>query len=223
MDEDDVWTPPTDAEMKVILARRERSDKISKLMGEYLLKGYKMLGISCEICGTILLKDKHDSNYCVACSELDTDLAKDDPALSSRAANSQVQEGEFNQVTSAIINQDPPRSTHPATQEDTPMFNGASAFPPASSSQFSVRDESCSPRTGMSMEHSNPGLSLRKLTSEERETLLDSESALQFKLSWATQQLKQADSIEGSIPLCELIKACADALRSVRSLSREVN
>lgn len=51
MDEDDVWTPPTDAEMKVILARRERSDKISKLMGEYLLKGYKMLGISCEICG----------------------------------------------------------------------------------------------------------------------------------------------------------------------------
>lgn len=30
---------------------------------------------------TILLKDKHDSNYCVACSELDTDLAKDDPGI----------------------------------------------------------------------------------------------------------------------------------------------
>jgi len=36
--------------MKVIQARRERSDKISQLMGEYLLKGYKMLGIVCDIC-----------------------------------------------------------------------------------------------------------------------------------------------------------------------------
>lgn len=53
-DEDDGWTPPTEAEMKVIVARRERADKISKLMGEYLLKGYTMLGISCEVCGVSL-------------------------------------------------------------------------------------------------------------------------------------------------------------------------
>lgn len=37
--------------MKVIQARRERQDKISKLMGEYLLKGYKMLGECCDLCG----------------------------------------------------------------------------------------------------------------------------------------------------------------------------
>lgn len=37
--------------MKVIQARRERQDKISKLMGDYLLKGYKMLGEACEVCG----------------------------------------------------------------------------------------------------------------------------------------------------------------------------
>lgn len=37
--------------MKVIQARRERQDKISKLMGDYLLKGYKMLGECCDVCG----------------------------------------------------------------------------------------------------------------------------------------------------------------------------
>ena len=44
------WEPPTEAEMKVIQARRERQDKISKLMGDYLLKGYKMLGEGCDVC-----------------------------------------------------------------------------------------------------------------------------------------------------------------------------
>jgi predicted HNH restriction endonuclease len=44
--------------MKVIQARRERSDKISQLMGEYLLKGYKMLGIVCDICEVNIAFDK---------------------------------------------------------------------------------------------------------------------------------------------------------------------
>ncbi|GCC44290.1 hypothetical protein chiPu_0028124, partial [Chiloscyllium punctatum] len=46
-----MWTPPSEAEMKVIEARRERQDKITKLMGDYLLKGYKMLADSCQECG----------------------------------------------------------------------------------------------------------------------------------------------------------------------------
>lgn len=50
-DENFEWEPPSEAEMKVIQARRERQDKISKLMGDYLLKGYKMLGECCELCG----------------------------------------------------------------------------------------------------------------------------------------------------------------------------
>ena len=47
---DDEWCPPTEAESKVFQARRERQDKISKLLGEYLLKGYKMLGTTCPLC-----------------------------------------------------------------------------------------------------------------------------------------------------------------------------
>ena len=38
MSEDEEWTPPMEAEMKVLQAKRERSDKISKIMGDYLLK-----------------------------------------------------------------------------------------------------------------------------------------------------------------------------------------
>ena len=50
-DYDGGWTPPTEAEMKVLNTRRERQNKISALMGQYLLKGYKMLGTCCPICG----------------------------------------------------------------------------------------------------------------------------------------------------------------------------
>ena len=56
-DSDEEWTPPSEAEMKVIQAKRERSDKISKVMGDYMLKGYKMLATSCPICWTVELQE----------------------------------------------------------------------------------------------------------------------------------------------------------------------
>ncbi|XP_060032060.1 protein ZNRD2 isoform X3 [Erinaceus europaeus] len=45
------WEPPTEAETKVLQARRERQDRISRLMGDYLLRGYRMLSETCEDCG----------------------------------------------------------------------------------------------------------------------------------------------------------------------------
>ena len=60
------WKPPTEAEMKVLQARRERSDKISKLMGDYLLKGYKMLGVSCGTCGVSLKIITSSFKLCVS-------------------------------------------------------------------------------------------------------------------------------------------------------------
>lgn len=48
------WQPPTEAETKVLQARRERQDRISRLMGDYLLRGYRMLGETCEDCGVSL-------------------------------------------------------------------------------------------------------------------------------------------------------------------------
>ncbi|XP_076099654.1 uncharacterized protein LOC143069087 isoform X1 [Mytilus galloprovincialis] len=77
--EDYEWQPPTDAERKVIQARRERSDKISSIMGEYLLKGYKMLGSTCQFCETILLETPIGEKYCIACKELDEDTQENIP------------------------------------------------------------------------------------------------------------------------------------------------
>ncbi|XP_041916884.1 protein ZNRD2 [Alosa sapidissima] len=91
-DDDYDWEPPTEAEMKVLEAQRERQDKISKLMGGYLLKGYKMLSDCCQQCATILLEDRQKNLYCVACQELDSDVDKDNPALNAQAALSQVRE-----------------------------------------------------------------------------------------------------------------------------------
>ncbi|CAH2324836.1 Hypothetical predicted protein [Pelobates cultripes] len=61
-------------------------------MGDYLLKGYKMLGDSCDTCGTILLQDRQKKLLCVSCQELDSDTEKDNPVLNPQAALSQVRE-----------------------------------------------------------------------------------------------------------------------------------
>ena len=47
------WKPPTEAEMKILEARRQRQDQISRLMGEYLLKGCTMLSTTCS-CGVCM-------------------------------------------------------------------------------------------------------------------------------------------------------------------------
>ena len=137
MSEDEEWTPPTEAELKVqaffqkisfvnsivnhvvlfgimkkcnqvwkvwllvldsqtlftifkvLAARRERSDKISKLMGDYMLKvwlktlhqhflynlilsnqGYRMLATLCPLCECVELQDRQGVKYCVACQEV---------------------------------------------------------------------------------------------------------------------------------------------------------
>merc|ERR1711963_204763 len=98
------WVPPTEAEQKVINARRERSDKISKLMGDYMLKGYKMLATTCGICGTIELEDKRGKKYCVACEEIDCEEnSKDNPAVNPIAARNQIAEGQLEDIESQII------------------------------------------------------------------------------------------------------------------------
>ncbi|CAH8561364.1 unnamed protein product [Schistosoma turkestanicum] len=51
--------------------KRQRSDKISNLMGHYLLKGWRMLNESCPKCETILFQQPNGQYYCVACLEVD--------------------------------------------------------------------------------------------------------------------------------------------------------
>jgi len=49
-------------------SRERRSDVVAKSMGELLLKGYKMLSTSCEICNNVLLQDRQGMITCVNCN-----------------------------------------------------------------------------------------------------------------------------------------------------------
>ncbi|XP_058482609.1 protein ZNRD2 [Solea solea] len=223
-DEDFEWEPPTDAELKVIHAQRERQDKISKLMGNYLLKGYKMLGDCCDACGTILLQDKQQKNYCVSCQELDSDIDKDNPALNAQAALSQVREGQLaaqspapSQVpevnggpgssqASALVPQ--PRPEH---CEGAAAGGRASLLPPAMPSPPP-------PPAAAVLAPARPPVSPQSPAA--RPVLQEAEEAILTKLRWATTQLQSSASLEASIQLCSLISSCANSLRSLKELSQ---
>lgn len=210
--------------MKVIQARRERQDKISKLMGEYLLKGYKMLGECCDLCGTILLQNKQQKNYCVSCQELDSDVDKDNPALNAQAALSQVRERQL--------------AAQPPAQAAPSELNGG---PSTSGSQASVsvpRPEHCegaaaggratlpppaapSPLTPSSTPVLAPARPPVSPPSTAIQNMLqEAEEAVLTKLRWATNQLQSSASVETSIQLCSLITSCASSLRSLKDISQ---
>ncbi|CAH8869233.1 unnamed protein product [Trichobilharzia szidati] len=62
-----------DIDDEITKNKRQRSDKISNLMGHYLLKGWRMLNESCPKCETILFQQPSGQHYCVACIEVDID------------------------------------------------------------------------------------------------------------------------------------------------------
>ncbi|XP_069750073.1 protein ZNRD2 isoform X2 [Narcine bancroftii] len=189
-EEDFAWTPPTEAEMKVIEARRERQDKISKLMGDYLLKGYRMLAESCVECGTVLLQDKKQKNYCVACQELNSDVDKDNPALNPQAALSQVRERQ------RLYNGQPEHPFSSCSQDLSAETRLPAATGPRQLLALPLAEEDA--------ESGAPG---------------EAERAVMRKLAWASAELERAASIEYSSQLLALIRSCADSLHSLRRLA----
>ncbi|KAM8834926.1 protein ZNRD2 [Synchiropus picturatus] len=227
-DEDFEWEPPTEAEMKVIQARRERQDKISKLMGDYLLKGYKMLGDCCDVCGTILLQDRLQKNYCVSCQELDSDIDKDNPALNAQAALSQVRERQLASMS--------PTPSQTAELNGGPTSSSTTSLPSGSVPQ--PRPEHCegaaaggravlppavvpcpaTPSVTATLPPTRPPIS--PPNTALRPVLQDAEDAVLTKMRWATTQLQSSACLESSIQLCSLISSCANSLRSLRELSQ---
>ncbi|XP_054997694.1 protein ZNRD2 isoform X1 [Sorex araneus] len=190
--DDSSWHTPTEAETKVLQARRERQDRISRLMGDYLLRGYRMLGETCEDCGTILLQDKQKKIYCVACQELDSDVDKDNPALNAQAALSQARE---HQLASTV--------------ELPPEGTGSTPQPPV------PRPEHCEgAAAGLKAVQGPLLLGLPPST----DAVACTQEALLQKLNWASAELIPSTSLETSIQLCSLIRACAEALYCLRQL-----
>ncbi|XP_064402858.1 protein ZNRD2-like [Halichondria panicea] len=73
MSGDGVWHPPTltEAEKTALQVKQKQREQLSSAMGQYLLKGYRMLGSNCAICGNILLRaPRSECDFCISCEEL---------------------------------------------------------------------------------------------------------------------------------------------------------
>lgn len=187
--EDDDWMPPSAADMKIIEARQERSNQISKLMGEYMLKGYRMLDKLCH-CGTILLQGRDGVDYCVACNELETECAKDDPVLSSEAARVAVLEGS------------------PAIQNPHRQINRLNFYETASS-QTTYENSSKQQAQGDAApvpEDVEDGIQFPSSPVSD---------ILRNQIELAGKELQNGGSIETKIRLCNLIKAASEALTAL--------
>ncbi|XP_067400003.1 protein ZNRD2 isoform X2 [Emydura macquarii macquarii] len=172
-------------------------------MGDYMLKGYRMLGECCEECGTILLQDKQKKLYCVACQELNSDIDKDNPALNAQAALSQVRE---HQLAST-------------TEETTPL-----GYLPAAHQQPPVpRPEHCE-GAASGLRAAATAATMPQVLPAPTPTLpanpvAAAEDAILQKLGWASQELKRSPSIELSLQLCSLIRSCAESLKCLKELT----
>ncbi|GAB6026079.1 Protein ZNRD2 [Chamberlinius hualienensis] len=190
MDDED-WKPPSEAELKVIKARRERADKISQVMGSYLLKGYKMLGSSCDNCGTILLQDRQQQLYCVACMEIDNEHSKDDPALSGEAARRQIEESGH-------------RHSSPPSPPLTTKLNQPAAA--NTSHQVTVRESS-----KFNVE----------FTLDDEAVMTSNERVLRKTIHWAMDKLDLCQSSENCVLYTNLAKSCADTLLIIKQIKNE--
>ncbi|XP_035480713.2 protein ZNRD2 [Scophthalmus maximus] len=233
-DADFEWEPPTEAELKVIHARRERQDKISKLMGAYLLKGYRMLGECCDVCGTILLQDRQQKHYCVSCQELDSDVDKDNPALNAQAALSQVRERQLAAQAPALSQEPEPNEGASSSQasvsvaqprpehcEGAAAGGRASLLPPAVPAPPAPAPTAAATAVAAAAAALAPTRPpVCPQISALQPVLQEAEEAVLTKLRWATNQLQSSASLEASIQLCGLIASCANSLRSLKELSQ---
>lgn len=190
--------------MKVIEARRERQDKISKLMGDYLLKGYRMLADACVECGTILLQDKKQKEYCVACQELNSDVDKDNPALNPQAALTQVRERQ------RLYNGEP---EHPFSLCPQDLSLGTAGVPPSAARSHPLPSPHQPDEAAAAAPRPTPTPAPALAGTPGQ-----AERAVLRKMAWASGELERAASVEYSAQLCGLIRSCAESLHSLKRL-----
>eukprot|EP00092_Neocalanus_flemingeri_P023741 GFUD01025752.1.p1 GENE.GFUD01025752.1~~GFUD01025752.1.p1 ORF type:complete len:254 (+),score=58.43 GFUD01025752.1:52-813(+) len=250
MSEDEEWTPPSEAEMKVLQAKRERSDKISKLMGDYLLKGYRMLATSCPHCYNIELQDRSGKKYCVACQEVDChETSKDNPAISQRAASRGIAEEAFTTQRSPSNQDLSNMSAVTGPPQPQPSSNISSAAPITINPDLIPRNqpESLGARTRTLFSHSplvtpvlgvssHPNLSLATGAQISIPTgvptgvpqnyptmLATSLTQVLGKLDWANSQINSTQCPERATQLVVLVRECADTAHKLQQILAQTN
>ena len=227
-DSEENWAPPTEAQMKVIQAKRERSDKISKLMGDYLLKGYKMLATSCPVCLTVELQDRAGVKFCVACTEVDChETSKDDPALSRHAAERVVEEEAFisrNNTETATtatahmtqVTSQPSVSALPPLSSLAPLPTPPAPISPAPPSSHLTQGAGARPRVSVA---ASVPTSLPVTEESERDLLTRSLRAVTYTLEYATRELEAGDrDTERRTQTVILVREAANTLLTLKQL-----
>lgn len=209
LDGDLNWSPPTEADLKVIEARRERSDKISSIMGQYLLRGYKMLSTLCPRCTTILLQKKSGELYCVACMEVDAENDKDNPAVSSVAERSQRAEARVTQ------------SNHRQSSVCEDAITGATG---RITSSLSAGSDVTHTRPDDVTRPGNRAGTVAALSVERIPALSvavsEASAVVTHQLLTAAKQLDSCSCSESKVVLVRLVKECGDAMLSLRKLQQ---
>lgn len=243
--EDYEWKPPSEAELKVLEARRERMDKISSIMGDYLLKGYKMLSDVCDVCSTILLEDRQRRAYCIACSEVDTmENVKDNPVLSDVAAQRLVEErqasSELNAPSQSTLSEEIHHDSAPppplVPRRATTVISSSASVPTAvknvtpyilmphdsdlCATQQMLANASMPPDSGIcaSQQQMLENASMPADSTQRDQDVVAAMQAVQGKMAWATRELKMCSSVELSIQMCNLIKTCAEAITALNDI-----
>jgi uncharacterized Zn finger protein (UPF0148 family) len=204
MSDEEDWTPPSEAEMKVLQAKRERSDKISKLMGDYLLKGYRMLATCCPQCSNIELQDRAGNKYCVACQEVDCqETSKDNPAISQAAADRGIAEEAFASQRSPSIEADN------ITTDNTETARAVTINPDLIPRE---QYQSLGARTRTPVQHSPiiPPVTPTSPSNTLPALLAVSLAQVLHKLGWANSQLSSAQSPQRITELVILVRECSE-------------
>merc|ERR1739838_112478 len=225
LDDEYSWSPPSEAEQKVIEARRDRNNKISSIMGQYLLKGYKMLAITCPTCDTILLEDKQTNKYCIGCSEVDADTKKDNPAVSEEAARKTVEETHHRNPAlqdKPVDSVGTPRGFALPTMQNRPSTSQSNnSTNQAQNNFYDNRPTTTNLGCNEVSADSEDNISIKSLKchSELQADLNNALSAVREKMVWATQQLQSSSSVQHSQQLIGLITESCKAISALNRLN----
>eukprot|EP01135_Chromosphaera_perkinsii_P001328 Nk52_evm55s164 gene=Nk52_evmTU55s164 len=174
--------------------RRERSALISSKLGEYMLKGYRMLNAYCDDCGTVLLAEKGTGEkQCIACREFPFCSPKKEEVTPVKTST---------EDTSFVIKPEPANARTTTTQS------------------YEALKESAGSAVAKAFANVLGGDSANIVSgkSGNSETGREVEAIIKRKLTDSVKRLERCPDVSESIQYCLLIQELAKTLQAVQSL-----
>uniref|UniRef100_A0A914WFK4 Sjoegren syndrome/scleroderma autoantigen 1 n=1 Tax=Plectus sambesii TaxID=2011161 RepID=A0A914WFK4_9BILA len=189
---------PSREQQREIEARRQRNDRISQLMGSYLLRGYKMLDEYCPTCSNILMEDRQGTLYCVACEEIDNVRPNQQSQGTGAVAEISLEDsanlyrlGSGVQLSAA---------SHGSTSVDVGV--------PANVESTNRR--SLADKATVACPFTAPTVSSAACGRDS--PIADAVRVVEQKLKWATDKLRTTQNVKESCELVDLMRSCADMI-----------